>query len=205
MSLQRITCEQASGETLIHACDPCGRELGRVRGVVLFDGSLEEEYRTFIANLISGQEQQLTTAVTWFENVITQGKAHLISETTGTEDGGAAQTGDGYGDEETRLLGYLHTLTFKDPSYAGNKDFWQQAELNHWLIAWRTETLLHFADKPAGLQVTDPTEQELTSAVVWNITATWKSKNHPDLAPIEPLKKYFEGCWDVAQNNPSGN
>lgn len=203
MSLQRITCQEASGDALVHVCDPCGRELGRVRGVVLFDGSYDVE--PLKAKLKSGEAADITAAQTLFEQAIADGKAHLISETTGTEDGGSAQTGDGYGDEETRLLGYLHTLAFKDPSYAGNKEFWQEAEKEHWFIAWRTETLLHFADKPAGLQVTDPTEQELTSAVVWNITATWKSKNHPELVPLEALKKYFEGCWEVPAETPAVN
>lgn len=201
MTLQRITCESASGDPLVHVCDPCGRELGRVRGVVLFDGSYD--VAPLIAKLKSGESADVTDAQTLFEQAIADGKAHLISETTGTEDGGAAQTGDGYGDEETRLLGYLHTLTFKDPSYAGNKDFWQRAEREHWIVAWRTETLLHFADKPAGLQVTDPTEQDLTSAVVWNITATWKSKDKPELVPLEALKKYFEGCWEVPDETPA--
>lgn len=201
MSLQRITCEGASGDALVHTCDPCGRELGRVRGVVLFAG--DYDVAALITKLKAGTSEAATQAQAAFEEAIATGKAHLISETTGTEDGGAAQTGDGYGDEETRLLGYLHTLAFKDPSYAGNKDFWQNAEKEHWQVAWRTETLLHFADKPAGLQVTDPTEQELTSAVVWNITATWKSKDHPELAPLEPLRKYFEGCWTSEQASAS--
>ena len=198
MSIQRITCESLSGDALVHVCDPCERELGRVRGVILFDGSYD--IATLIAKLKSGNSSDVEEAVSLFETALSTGKAHLISETTGTEDGGAAQTGDGYGDEETRLLGYLHTLAFKDPSYAGNKEFWQRAERNHWIVAWRTETILHIADKPATLQVTDPTEQDLTSAVVWNINAQWKSKEKPELVPLEPLKKYFEGCWADVEN-----
>lgn len=189
MSLQRLTCGEASGEALQHVCDPCGRELGRVRGVVLFDGSYD------INTLIDKIKSKAEDAVTEFENAVSSGKAHLISETTGTYDGGSAQTGDGYGDEETRLLGYLYTLNFKDPSYAPNKEFWEKAEHEHWVVAWRTETMLHFADKPAGIQAIAPVEQDLTSAVVWNVTATWKSKNKPEIVPLEPLAKFFEGCW----------
>ncbi len=194
MSLQRITCEAASGEALVHVCDPCGRELGRVRGVVLFDGSYD--LAPLIAKLKSGTSQDATEAATLFEQAIADGKAHLISETTGTFDGGAAQTGDGYGDEETRLLGYLYTLNFKDPSYSGNEDFYERAEAEHWKVAFRTETLLHFADKPAGIQAIAPVEQDLTSAVAWDVNATWKSKKKPIITPLEPLAKYFEGCWE---------
>ncbi|MBR3647128.1 MAG: hypothetical protein IKN59_01895 [Paludibacteraceae bacterium] len=193
MSLQRITCSEASGDAFVHVCDPCGRELGRVRGAVLFDGSYD--VAALIAKLKLGTAEGNQQAVALFEAAIADGKAHLISETTGTYDGGAPQTGDGYGDEETRLLGYLYTLNFKDPSYKDNKDFWEKAENEHWIVAWRTETLLHFADKPAGIQAIAPVEQDLTSAVAWNITATWKSKAKPEIAPLEALAKYFEGCW----------
>lgn len=198
MSLQRLTCEGASGESLVHLCDPCGRELGRVRGVVLFDGSYD------IATLIAKLKSNNTTeAATLFETAVENGNAHLISETTGTFDGGSAQTGDGYGDEETRLLAYLYTLSFKDPSYANNKEFWEKVENEHWIVAWRTETLLHFADKPAGIQAIAPVEQDLASSVAWNVTATWKSKAKPEIVPLEPLAKYFEGCWTnaTASNN----
>lgn len=195
MSLQRITCGEASGENLIHSCDPCGRELGRIRGVALVDGSVD--LTELIDALKTGNNAQ--TAQTTFESLIESGKLHLISETTGTFDGGSAQTGDGYGDEETRLLGYLYTLSFKDPSYSGNKDFYERAENEHWKLIWRTETLLHFADKVANIQAIAPVEQDLTSAVAWNVTATWKSKNKPDIAPLAPLAKYFEGCWEKTE------
>ncbi len=193
MSLQRITCENASGEALIHTCDPCSRELGRIRGVALVDGSLD--LTDLIDKLKSATETSVKEAQELFESYITAGQVHLISETTGTFDGGSAQTGDGYGDEETRLLGYLYTLTFKDPSYSGNKDFYERVENEHWKMIWRTETLLHFSDKPATLQAIAAVEQDLTSAVAWEVTATWKSKKKPEIAPLEALQKYFEGCW----------
>lgn len=192
MSLQRLTCGESSGEILTHSCDPCGRELGRVRGVVLFDGSYD--IKTLIEKIKTAPEE----AATLFESAVESGSAHLISETTGTFDGGSPQTGDGYGDAESRLLGYLYTLSFKDPSYGTNKEFWEKAENEHWVLAWRTETFLHFADKPANIQAIAPVEQDLTSAVVWNVTGTWKSKVKPEIVPLEPLAKYFEGCWENA-------
>lgn len=203
MSLQRITCQEASGEQLVHACDPCGRELGRVRGVALADPSFD--LTSLIEKLKAGTTEAATQAAAQFEQAISDGHIHLISETNGTFDGGSPQTGDGYGDEENRLLGYLYTLAFKDPSYAGNKDFYERVENEHWIPIWRTETLLHFGDKPAGIQAIAPVEADLTSSVAWNVTATWKSKNKPDIAPLEPLKKYFEGCWAVEDASGSGS
>lgn len=194
MSLQRITCEGASQEALVHTCDPCERELGRIRGVCLVDGSFD------FAPLIDALKgSQASAAQELFEQAIEDGNIHLISETTGTYDGGSPQTGDGYGDEETRLLGYLHTLNFKDPSYAGNREFYANVEKEHWKLIWRTETLLHFVDSPAAVQAIAPVEQDLTSAVVWDVTATWKTKNKPEIAPLAHIAKYFEGCWKSQQ------
>lgn len=197
MSLQRITCEGASGDQLVHTCDPCERELGRIRGVCLVDASFD--FTELITKLKSGTPTDQEAAATLFETAITEGKIHLISETTGTYDGGSAQTGDGYGDEETRLLGYLHTLNFKDPSYAGNREFYANVEKEHWKLIWRTETLLHFVDSPAAIQAIAPIEQDLTSAVVWDVTATWKTKIKPEIAPLAHIAKYFEGCWKSQQ------
>lgn len=197
MSLQRITCGDVAGDQLVHVCDPCERELGRVRGVVLFDGAFDLD--ALITKLKTGTSEDQEAAIAAFETAIAEGKAHLISETTGTYDGGSPQTGDGYGDEENRLLGYLYTLNFNDPSYAGNRDFWQKAENEHWKILWRTETLLHAVNKPVSIQAIDPIEADLTSSVNWAVTATWKSKLKPELAPIGGLAKFFEGCWENAE------
>lgn len=194
MSLQRITCEGASQEALVHTCDPCERELGRIRGVCLVDGSFD-----FTALIAALKGAQASAAQELFEQAIEDGKIHLISETTGTYDGGSPQTGDGYGDEETRLLGYLHTLNFKDPSYAGNREFYENVEKEHWKLIWRTETLLHFVNSPAAVQAIAPVEQDLTSAVVWDVTATWKTKIKPEIAPLAHIAKYFEGCWESQQ------
>jgi len=193
MSLQRITCE-TSTEGLTHACEPCNRELGRVRGVILFEGDFD--FTSLIAAL---KGEAASAATTIIENAVADGKAHIISETTGTFDGGSAQTGDGYGDEETRLLGYLYSLQFNDPSYADNVEFWEIAEKQHWKLAWRTETLVHFCDKPATIQAIDPVEADLTSAVVWQVTASWKSKTKPRVAPLTHIAKYFEGCWETSE------
>ena len=199
MSLQRLTCEDTSG-TLAHVCDPCAKELGRVRGVILFKSTFD--WSTLIEKLRGTTSQAATEARTIFEQAIANGDAYLISETTGTYDGGAAQTGDGYGDDESRLLGYLYTLNYKDPSYAGNRDFYQAIELGDVKVCWRTETLLHFADKPATIQAIDPIEEDLSSAVVWDVTATWKSKNKPLLAPLDALSQYFDGCWGEGGSSP---
>lgn len=193
MALVHYNCD--TDETaLAHVCEPCNRELGRVRGTLLINPSFDVE--GFIAKL---KGETAETAVTAFESAITSGDIILIPETTGTFDGGAAQTGDGYGDAETRLLGYLYTLNFNDPSFASNVEFWEAAEKRSWKFAWRTESLIHFSDKAGTLQAIAPVEQDLTSAVVHQVTATWKSQNKPRVAPLEHIEKYFSGCWKPSE------
>lgn len=193
MALQRLTCAEATGDALVHVCDPCNNELGRVRSVILFDAGFDTTPLQTALKL--GTTEGDAQAVTLFEAAISNGNAHLISETNGTYDGGSPQTGDGYGDEDTRLLGYLHTLSFKDPSYAGNAKFWENAEKSKWKVCFRTDTLLHFIDKPASIQAIAPIEADLTSSVAWNVTAAWKSAKKPEIVPSVALQKYFQGCW----------
>lgn len=204
MSLQRIICSEAS--TLVHECDPCNRELGRVRSVLLIRSKqyLDDLVDLIKADVANHSAETEKAVVDEFEKLIEGGDLHLISETTGTFDGGSAQTGDGYGDEDSRLLGYQKTLTYKDPSYANNGDFYEAIEKEKWYIGWRTETLLHFADKPASFQAIDPVEEDLTSAVVWNVTATWKTKKKETLLPADTLEKYFDGCWATGDNSSRG-
>ena len=90
MSLQRLTCTDTSGEVLTHVCEPCNRELGRVRGVIMFDGSFD------IAEFTEKMKTTSEEAVALFETAVENGSAVIISETTGTYDGGSPQTGDGY-------------------------------------------------------------------------------------------------------------
>jgi len=201
MSLQRITCDQGA-DALQHVCDPCTRELGRVRGVLLIDPGFN--LASLIEKLKSGTSEAVSQAQTAFETGVAEGKIHLISETTGSYTP-EAQTGDGYGDEADRVLGYNHSLAFNDPSYAGNRDFWAAAEKSKFIVGWRTETLLHFSDKAARIQALDPVETDLNSAVVWQVTATWSSKEKDQLAPLDPLAKYFEGCWENPQGSSVGS
>lgn len=193
MSIQRLTCTSETGKPVSHVCNPCSdKELGRVRGIGLASSDFNRD--DFIKALKDGEgaEQIL-------EDAITAGKVHIIPETTGTYNGGEPEYGDGYGDEAQRLRSRNHELTFSDPSYAENEEFWTEVEKSHWYPFWRTEKLIHFADKPASVVTTDPTEADLNSDVTWNGTITWKSKNKAAIAPLEQVAEFFEGCWTVEE------
>lgn len=191
MSLQRLTCESETGKAVVHICNPCSdKELGRVRSVILASSAFDRD--AFKAALKKGDG----SAFEILETAVAEGSAHLISETTGTYNGGEPEYGDGYGDETQRLRSRNHELAFNDPSYAENEEFYAEVEKSHWYPIFRTEKLLHFADKPATVVATDPVEADLNSDVTWNVTCSWKSKNKASVVPIDDkIKDIFDGCW----------
>lgn len=186
MSLQRIICEEGQA---VHTIDDCYKELGRVRGVILFDDSVDVD--TLIAKLESEEAADAATAKAIMDAGIAAGTIHVVPQTTGEYDGGTPHTADGY-EGDTRVLWHDYKLSFKDPSYSANKAFYEDAEQRQRRVAWRTETLLHFADKKANLTATDPVEDNLSSTVTWNAEATWRSKNKHHIVKIGVMAEYFD-------------
>lgn len=192
MSLQRIICNGID-ERLIHLNDPCAHELGRVRGVILFEQS------TDIANFIDKLKTETTSPIAYraLNQLINSGKAHLISLTKGTYNGGEPHTADDFNEGETRLLWKEYELQFIDPTYRDNAEFWNKAEKRKWYIAWRTETLLHIATTPANILISNPIEDDVNSTVAWNITATWRSNQPPEITEIGSIADFFNPNKDI--------
>lgn len=186
MSIQRFTC--VIQYKPIHALDFC-HELGRIRGAILFDTSFD--ITLFINLLNSEDEADLSAVVKMLEDGIDNRTVFVIPETSGSYNGGEPHTVDGFKEGEIRVLWNEYQLNFKDPSYADNKDFWQHVEQKQWYIAWRTETILRVVDIPVNIQVSDPVETDLTSSVVWDVTASWRSKNKPEVVLVAPISDFF--------------
>lgn len=180
MSIQRLICD--GNVQYAHTNDPCSRELGRVRGVILFDDAFA--IHQLHAYLQSGTTSDAREVVSMIDAGIDAGTVHIINQTTGSYNGGEPVTADGFQDGEKRLLRYNHDLEFEDPTYEENRDFWMGIQKSMRYVAWRTETLLHFSDKPANIVVTAPVDQSLNSAVTWHVKASWQSKELPKLAKI---------------------
>lgn len=181
-----VIYKSCTPEAMAHVCDPCMTTEGaRVRGVLLFDTD-------------SGLDE--TSTLNEFESGIESGKVHVIPETSGSYDGGTDKTGDGYGDETERKLGEDHVVTFNDPSFAGNRDFWQKAEKKKWHIAFRSETKLHVvADAKVRISAHAPVAESIDDAVVWNVTASWFSKDKPAVVDLEAFEDLFSGCPEVTE------
>lgn len=179
MSVQRLICD--GNVQLVHVNEPCSRELGRVRGVILFDESFAMS--TLIAYLQAGTDASAWSAYNLIDAGLQNGTIHIINQTTGSYSQ-EPHTVDGYYEGEKRLLWYEHQLQFEDPTFEENRDFWQQVQKDMKYIAWRTETLLHFSSKPANIVTTDPIDTDVNSSVTWHVDASWKSKELPQIARI---------------------
>lgn len=157
------TCES---EIPSHYCNPCPTpEHGRIRSVAFIakdfaftDPSDPNEWTTGITN----------------KDII------VIPQVNGTFDGGSEVEVPGYGDQQTKLTGFNYQLTYNDPDYKHNCDFYNAIKWSrNYKMAYRTETQVHLVD--VGVQVIpkNPVTEETTSEVVWNVLVKWSSGETP--------------------------
>lgn len=151
-----------------HFCDPCEViEHGRVRSVAFISKDFEF---TDPAN-----PNEWTTGVGNKDIII-------IPDVRGSYDGGSEVEGPGYGDQETKLIGYNFQLTFNDPNYKNNRDFYNVLKRSRsFRLAFRTETLTHITANAVSVIPKDPVSEELTSEVVWNVLVKWSEGDTPDV------------------------
>ena len=180
MSIRYKSCE-SDASNLIHVCDPCNEtELGRIRGIALVEEGTE------ISVPFTSQE---------FESLIESGALIIIPKTTGSLSHTPVY-GPGYGDADQKKIADESTLAIKDPAYKQNTKFWEAAEKKSWNMLYRTETQLHYVKSSVSITANAPVEDDISSEVVWNVEAKWKSKNKPQNSDLEPVKAFFE-CHEV--------
>lgn len=149
-----------------HQCDPCAAlEAARVRSVALVATS-------WVFND--------PTSPTEWQNGIDAGQIIIIPETSGDFDGGTAKTITGFGDTPEQNLTYSFKLTYRDPNYSANSPFYDSLKFSrYWRVAFRTDTLLHIADKPAVFKPKAPVADDLQGIVIWEVECDWISKFLP--------------------------
>lgn len=176
------SCETAVPD---HVCDGCiGNDVehGRVRSIALIAKSY---YATLIAD---PDDPTLWTAGVADKKII------IIPETSGAYDGGSPIYGPGYGDITDRLIGYAHTLTYKDPNYKLNAAFYNALKLSGGFhIAYRTETQNHISGKPVRCTPKAPITDDIASEVVWDVEVKWNEINIP--APVAIPAGIFDNCF----------
>ena len=174
------SCESEVGE---HTCDPCeDTEYGKVRSVALIHESFafaDDDY-TDVSEWQRGQQE---------------GKIIVIPKTDGEYPEPSEKEGKGYGDEQSRIVGYDHTLTYGDPNFATNRDFYNSLiGRGGYKIAFRTKTKVHIVETSVTLAPKYKVENDNNSEVAWTVTCKWQGKL-PLL--IDTPEGIFDDCYVI--------
>lgn len=168
-----------------HVCNPCSEfEKGRVRSVAY----VHKDYKN---TLIASPED-----TTVWQTGIEAGLIRVVPEVSGSSNGGEKVSGNGYGDQKEKVTGRNYVVTYKDPNYADNCNFYTELEKSRaWYFAFKAETLLHISDKPVSIFANNTVTENLEDDVVWNIEATWFQKT--PVCPLESPEDIFD-CFQLA-------
>lgn len=160
-------CEDELPDHIVDDC-PGSKEHARVRSIAFI-------HTSYLATLLAGQE----TPSVWVTG-INDRKIIIIPQVSGQYDGGEPVEGPGYGDQESSLAGYKHTIGYKDPNYKQNAAFYNAIKFSRdWVPAWRTETQTQIADVPAQIIPKAPITDQLTDEVVWDVQVKFTQPDIP--------------------------
>jgi hypothetical protein len=165
-----------------HYCNPCETlEHGRIRSVAFIASDFE------FTDPSDPDE---------WEAGIAAKKIIVIPEVNGTFDGGSEVETAGYGDQQTKLVGYNFQSTFNDPNYKLNADFYNAVKLSrNYRYAYRTETQVHLTTNTVSIIPKNPVTEDLTSEVVWNVLVKWSEGDLP--VPYDMPTGIFT-CFDYS-------
>ena len=126
------SCESEVPE---HVCNPCAEfEKGRVRAAAFI-------HKDYVATVKAAPDE--TSA---WQAGIESGLIRIIPEISGTSNGGEKVSGAGYGDVKEKVTGRNFTVSYKDPDYDGNCNFYTELEKSRaWYFAYKTETFVHIS------------------------------------------------------------
>ncbi len=179
MALYQISA--CAGNEAPHVCTGCpDTELGRVRSMAFYKKTYE---------WVDVEDP------TEWQTAMDNGDVIVIPETNGSYDGGGTpKTAPGYGDTKTRLIASTFKISYKDPDYEPNYDFYNDKKAaNNWIPIFRTENFIHVADATASFVPKDVVEDDVESEVIWQVDVEWSSRNHPSLHAIP--EGIFDTCY----------
>lgn len=162
-----------------HYCNPCDTpEHGRVRAVA------------FIANDFAFANPSNPTE---WKTGIGLKKIIIIPATNGSFDGGSEVEGPGYGDQVSKLTGYNFQLTYDDPNYKNNADFYNALKRSsNYYAAYKTETQIHFTST-VSVVPKNPVTANIPDEVVWAVLVKWSNGDLP--IPFDQPTGIFT-CFD---------
>ncbi|MBK7882506.1 MAG: hypothetical protein IPJ81_00690 [Chitinophagaceae bacterium] len=157
-------------EVIDPVCDPCLNDMehGRVRsGAYIHKG--------YLPTLMEDPED----AQKWLDGIADK-SIYIIPETLGSFDGGQPVEATGYGDVQSKIVGFNFSLPYKDPNFKGNCDFYNSIMgSSNWHFAFRTETQTRISGKPVTIIPKSPVTEELNSEVVWDVEIKWSEAKQP--------------------------
>lgn len=175
-------CETSIGS---HDCDPCpSREHGRIRGV----GYINEDYYSTIA--ADPLNSSLWTAG------LDLGTLGIINipEVEGESAEPAEQVRTGFGDVKDFLLSFDWSISYRDPNFLDNCDFYNSMNNTRgvYYFYYRTETQTYITDQPVTVIAKQIIENDINSLVLWKVDVKWSSLNIPCNYTSVPI---LDRCW----------
>lgn len=180
MSLYYPSSACGGGTIADYACNPCPEyEYGRIRSIA------------FVKNTFTFTDP--TSSTEWTTGV-NNGDIIVIWKTSGTYDGGTTAELVGFGDSATENGNTTHVLTFKDPNYADNCDFYNSIKgSSDYTTAFRTSSQIHLAGAPVTITPKNPIADDINSVVTWEIQLKWTNPDSP--CPYDTPSGIFDRCY----------
>lgn len=174
------TCDGVSQPD--YSCTPCiTTEHGRIRKLAIIKVS-------YVATVMAAPENDST----WTTGLST-GNLFILSQLQGSYDGGSTTELTGFGDQATTNGNTTHTLTFKDPNYSENCDFYNAIRnSSDYTIAYVTENFVHFAEEAVTFTPKNPVQDDINSIVTWEVQCKWTNPDSP--CPYTKPTTAFESC-----------
>lgn len=183
MSIYYPSSDCSAGAVPDYTCNPCPTyEYGRIRSIALIKSSYLD---TLLAD---------PTNTTLWTTGVDNGSVVIIYKTQGTYDGGSTTELTGFGDAATFNGNTTHTLTYKDPNYSDNCDFYNAIkDSQEYTIAYRTSSKVHFSDAPVTLTPKNPVQDDINAVQVWEVQAKWTNPSAP--CPYNYPSAVFDTCF----------
>jgi hypothetical protein len=168
-----------------HICNLCGDDIehGRISSIAFIKLS-------YLPTLLAGP----TVAQTWIDGIATKDIV-IIPQVLGSSDGGAPVEGTGYGRQQSSLLGFNFSVTYKDPNYKQNAAFYNAIKRSrNYAVAYVTESQTHISDNAVQVLPKAPIAEDLTSEVVWDVEVKFSQPDHA--VPFDTPTGVFDACFD---------
>ena len=168
------------GEIPVYSCNPCpDYEYGRVRSVA------------YVKNTFSFTDP--TSPAQWAAGILAD-DIIVVWQTKGLYDGGVTAELVGFGDSITINGNTTHTLTYDDPNYKENCDFYNAIKFSQeYYGVFRTSTQIHLTGAPITVTPKNPVADDINSVVTWNVTWKWTNPDSP--CAFNTPAGIFDSCY----------